>query len=95
MFVLALERAESESKTRSLFTTPGDLVLIGNYRIKPAYPHPHGPPWELTLNAGTSYLFRLDRNPSLRTFFLNAPVLRLLFIPIQSFVLLQSSPVAS
>jgi len=38
----------------------GDLVLIGNYRIKPAYPHPHGPPWELTLNAGTSYLFRLD-----------------------------------
>lgn len=38
----------------------GDLVLIGKYKIKPAYPHPHGPPWELALNAGTAFLFKLS-----------------------------------
>lgn len=38
----------------------GDLVLVGKYRIKPQYPHPHGPPWELALNAGTAYLFKLQ-----------------------------------
>jgi hypothetical protein len=40
----------------------GDLVLIGKYKIKPAYPHPHGPPWELALNAGTAFLFKLSGN---------------------------------